>query len=89
MLADQGGPQLRRQVTQGGQARVVGRLGPAKRERDPVRHDRHAPRPQPLQRGKKSGVSSSFLPEKMKEEIRCQFIILARKDEPTPDDAKK
>ena len=24
-----------------------------------------------------------------REEIRCQFIILARKDQPTPDDAKK
>ena len=34
--------------------------------------------------GGKSGVSSSFLPEKGGE-IRCQFIILARKDELTPD----
>ena len=46
---------------------------------------------------KKSGVSSSFLPEKMhrhregkksgvsSEEIRCQLIILARKDAPTLD----
>ena len=32
---------------------------------------------------RKSGVSSSFLPGK--EEIRCQFIILVRKGEPTPD----
>ena len=31
----------------------------------------------------KSGVGSSFLPEKG--EIRCRFIILARKDDPTPD----
>ncbi len=50
--------------------------------------------------GEKSGVSSSFLPEKVNRhritltaaagvvasgEIRCQFIILARKDERTPD----
>ena len=35
----------------------------------------------------KSGFSSSFLPEKKSgaKEIRCRFIILARKDEPTPD----
>ena len=43
----------------------------------------------------KSGVSASFLPKKMNRhritppkrcaEIRCQFTILARKDEPTPD----
>ncbi len=48
---------------------------------------------------KESGVGSSFLPEKSRnpvsvhhscpkrwfKEIRCQIIILARKDEPTPD----
>ncbi len=46
-------------------------------------------------RARKSGVNSSFLPEKRKrhritrEEIRCQFIILARKEEATPDYARK
>ena len=34
--------------------------------------------------GGKSGVGSSFWGE-IRGEIRCQFIILARKDEPTPD----
>ena len=34
--------------------------------------------------GGKSGVSSPFWWE-----IRCQFTILARKDEPTPDYAEK
>ena len=45
-----------------------------------------------FQESAKSGVSSSFLPEKMRNpvsEIRCQFIILARKDELTPDYAKR
>ena len=46
--------------------------------------------------GMKSGVGSSFLPEKTnghrisrRNEIGCRFIILARKDERTPDFSKE